>query len=628
MILPLGILSLFQLVFVPGLILTRLMKFRGFWINFLLTIGLSPMFNYLFVFATTTLGIYTQTCVLILFTVEIALLLYFYFPMINKNIEQTINLDMIHQFFSEYLKINAHKVGWRKKIANIIYLSVFLLAVGSILIYIKLYGTQTSSIFSAWDAVFSWDRWAVDWYMNRFPRGTYHYPQLMPANWSMTYQFMGDSRIKFFAKAYAGYIEIFILLIIFILGLLKQKLGYFLGVISTSWLQFALGSRGNGYADSPVAFFALLSIAFIILAQDNKDDAKYIIAGAIFAAGAAVTKQAGFWIVVAYPLLVVLLNWNSGKQKLIPILVKMAIINLVIIVPWYVFTQIQIASGLNVSEIQNVTTLGSQGKNIYEVFISAISLFISRLNNRFLPGIISFIVLSLLLGISYKDKFWGKICSFFIIPYTIIWIFFFCYDIRNLNLIIPLIGLVSGMGLQQIIEYDYPENFINRMNLILSLIKEKFRWCVQKLAHLLLSVKLLYLLIFVLLIFLLPLRYSDSYLIEKAIAKQKLIGTTELNQMLYEYYAENGINGKILSNYVFLGFIPVFNEYYMSGNPSSEVFINQMNNDQVGYVLINPDGMSEDVKNYYDQLLDHNKADLIFKYNLYEFIVLCHGVCK
>jgi hypothetical protein len=31
----------------------------------------------------------------------------------------------------------------------------------------------------------SWDRWAEDWFLNRFPVSAAYYPQLLPTNWSL-----------------------------------------------------------------------------------------------------------------------------------------------------------------------------------------------------------------------------------------------------------------------------------------------------------------------------------------------------------------------------------------------------------------------------------------------------------
>ena len=80
MIATLGILSLIQLFLLPGMIITKYLKIDGFWKNLLIVIGISPFFNYVFVFISTWLGIYTRTTTFILFAVEIILFIYYYFP--------------------------------------------------------------------------------------------------------------------------------------------------------------------------------------------------------------------------------------------------------------------------------------------------------------------------------------------------------------------------------------------------------------------------------------------------------------------------------------------------------------------------------------------------------------------
>ena len=274
MIVTLGILSFAQLVVVPGFIVSRSMKLRGL-INYILFVmPVSLIANYIFVFSATSLGIYNQKIVLLFFVAEFVCIIYLIRQTLNKNLGEILNLQGIASFFKEYLSSRKRVPTWFNQVNNLICITVLGLAVYQLINYVVIYASQINAVFLDWDAVISWDRWAVAWYHGNFPSLTWHYPQLLPTNWSLSYQFMGNSLIKFFAKYLMGIIEICILANIFALGVVKRQAGYFMGVIFTAWLQFAFGSRGNGYADTPVAFMALSTLSCFLLIENNQIEEK------------------------------------------------------------------------------------------------------------------------------------------------------------------------------------------------------------------------------------------------------------------------------------------------------------------------------------------------------------------
>ena len=100
-----------------------------------------------------------------------------------------------------------------------------------------------------------------------------------------------------------------LLLAIFDLYRVTGNLGYLLGVSLTYGLLTAVldvNFLGYGYADLPVATFAFLAVYAFLLgghAPSNSSAWKYLLLGAVFAAGAALTKQAGLIIAAMYPVL-------------------------------------------------------------------------------------------------------------------------------------------------------------------------------------------------------------------------------------------------------------------------------------------------------------------------------------
>ena len=75
----LGIVGIFQVLLFPGLIFRKFFTLpKGFWIRFSAIVGISLIANYLFVFITTILGIFTQITSLIAVALEIIAILYLY----------------------------------------------------------------------------------------------------------------------------------------------------------------------------------------------------------------------------------------------------------------------------------------------------------------------------------------------------------------------------------------------------------------------------------------------------------------------------------------------------------------------------------------------------------------------
>jgi hypothetical protein len=533
MIATLGILSIFQLTLLPGLIFVKLLKIRGFWESLLLCIGISPIFNYGFVLLSTSLGIYTRLLTFILFTIEILLAIYLYFPVLNQSFGKIGKNHSASAFFQGLFKNDINQPGQWLFVVNSIYLMVFIIAAGGVLFYIKSFAFPSNSTFVSWDAVVSWDRWAKDLFHNQLPQRAYHYPQLISANWSLTYQFIGEERVKIFIKAFMGLIEVFIPLTIFALGIIKRDIRYFFGTLFTCLLQAKFGSLSSGYVDSTVAYYALLSIVFLILAQDREDKIRCILFGTLFAAGAAITKQAGFWIVITYIFLVFLQHSELIRQKSHHLLEKIIFIDLVTIMPWYIYKQIQIGMGLDRSEIQYVTTLGSQGKTTLQVITASFDHILLYLNNPIVPAIVVLFLLLILLIFSCKDGFWQKIVAIVIFPYLFIWVFFFSYDIRNLNLIIPLVGLVAGIGMQNIFKFSIflKDKFNTTSIMDIESIVDRI---VKRVETLLAPIRPLVIMPFIVIpILLLPLMFSNAFMIEKSIEDQKDNVDFKINKLLY-----------------------------------------------------------------------------------------------
>ena len=636
MIATLGILSLFQLTFVPGIILVKAFKIQGFWENLLGAIGLSQLFNFLFVVLATLCKAYTQTTTLILFVIEVILLCVLYFPSRNIKFGKIINLDTIRDYFKEYTSNITTSVEWEKKVLTYLYYFIFFIAAIILIKNFIFYVLHPTQVFTVWDAVGSWNKWATQWYQGIFPINTRHYPQLWTANLSLPYQFIGTTQVPYFSKYFANLIDFFIIAIVFVLGLKKKDIGYFFGVIFVSWLMGVFGSQGNGYADSPVAFWGLITVVFLLLAENHKDENKLILLGAFFASGAALTKQTGMAMVLIYPILI-LLRKRSQPKKTIRLMVQSIVIMVLTVLPWYLFKEIQIYLGIDISEISSNVGIVTNNHSWIEIIGAAQKLILTTISNPFFSNTVTFILLIFFAVLSIKDDFWKKVCCLVILPFWIGWMLLISYDTRNLVLIIPLLGISAGVGIRNIlfldltkIKYFFQNEKVRSVlaftNQILSAILKFFStW------------KIWYLLGLIPLLFILPFWISDSRLIKHALIKQRYIGDPYVNQQIYYFKDNYGLDGKILTPYVFLAFLPELDKYTVyspSSNPDSLEFIDKFNDPEVGYVLFDPAWLSDDIHDFIFKLIDENKIKIIMEFEppsqngYYYFATTCHGVCK
>ncbi|MDP3685109.1 MAG: hypothetical protein Q8S01_14370, partial [Ignavibacteria bacterium] len=201
---------------------------------------------------------------------------------------------------------------------------------------------QIGSVFGYWDSVISYNRWATEWSQGVFPTSACEYPQLLPANWSLTYV-LTQSQVVIFAKLIQGVFPILFVLAMFDLGLTLGSAGFLFGVPLSLLLlkKFAVVSLFEGFMDVAVTTFIFL--AFYIIFTDfynNRYSQKTLWLSGILILAAAMTKQPGVLAFGAWVLINFFLHlaknpgkiWNSIKKIFNPVLVFLLLIAL-----WYLF---------------------------------------------------------------------------------------------------------------------------------------------------------------------------------------------------------------------------------------------------------------------------------------------------
>ena len=321
----LGILAILQMTLLPGLLLVKAFRLKlGTLQGLAYCFGLSLIANYAAVLLLTTLGLYRQAVALALVAAEVAAGVWLYRSELLQSWKVTgVSLwnrlsSLLHFLLPDLKSIEEDRSIFDVLVGTATAVFAFF-AITDLFWAVMVFISNVGTVFNSWDAVLSWNRWATEWAQNQFPTGVGLYPQLLPANWSLTYVLINDVHVQFFAKATIPLFLFFILLLFFDLGLNWKSMGAFIGLILTRLIikKFTGDFIAEGYADIPIACMAFLSVYTLIKAKDQSDPAvqrQGIFLGAVFAGGAAVTKQAGVYMLALYPLLAYLLVLRSRRN--------------------------------------------------------------------------------------------------------------------------------------------------------------------------------------------------------------------------------------------------------------------------------------------------------------------------
>ena len=562
------VVSFFQLTFIPGFILFKFLRIKDSTpVKVILySFAFSLFINYLIVYHLTLSGLYTPVSAYIMLAAELILI-------IILAIKGRLKIER-----SLHLKIPS---GFRGLVQNTVPVSISLVLAGSLYFFFSNLG----SVFTHWDAVFSWNRWAIDWYLNDIPDLTYLYPQLIPANWSLSYILMQDHTLQFAAKSIMPLFAVFILFAFYDLYLAKKNVVFILSIFFFSALSllYSLPYIDSGYVDFAVAFFSMVAF-HAILKSDPDDPGSDNIVVLLFATAAAVTKQAGLIILVFSIIWFTWLmiknrkNFSPGKA-IIKILSCIFIILLGLY--WYIIKLIDIARGRDFSSLKFLF-----------VDIHHDATLIQRLTNGLENLRASPVFFLILIALSLFSLFNRRARWFTLgitVPSIIIWGLFFSYDDRNIIVSFPFLAYSASYGTDYLFR-------------ILRLVKLK-EYFVSKFPGLsirrpgvkirLWPGRVLFLLCFLAIlgsIFLVG-AYGDTIKLMQ-IDKQKTIGDPELNQQIYSYKEEYGISGKIITDYYWITVLPDFEGSSLKIFLENDNFVILSNSDS--YELVDPISLIEE----------------------------------
>jgi hypothetical protein len=247
----LGILAVIQTVFLPGFIAFNIFNIKtGSAIQkWIYIFAFSLFLNCALVTILTTAGIYKVSVVLIIIAIEIFIIIYF---LIFKKVKINLNISF-RNLISDYISFIKSLSPSGK--------ATLIIASTIILFYVSLIIANIGTIFYFVDTVnnIHWNTWAIDFSNNIFPKQSSHFPQLIPANWSLSYLIIGEPNVHFFPKSFMPLFFFSNLLMFLDLAISKKRYVYNGGLIIYGLFApiiYNLEFMADGNGDLPVSFFA------------------------------------------------------------------------------------------------------------------------------------------------------------------------------------------------------------------------------------------------------------------------------------------------------------------------------------------------------------------------------------
>ena len=542
MLVLLGTLGSVQALFLPGYIAARALGTRGAVRVATTSMALSLLLNLGVVSALVALGAYRRDVLLPLFALECVLAVW-----VTRRANRVVRLDAgagsasagsaAQESGSAAPRFSLPELAaWAAVVALSAWIASRVVRAGA-------------GIFTGWDDVASWNRWAMDWFRGGFPEHTWHYPQVVPVAWSLTYAFMGTDLVQSFAR---GMMPLFALAGVLVVADLARG-GSRLTYLAAAWFAGTFLARVNnvtaGLADVPVAFFAALALAECV--REPRGEAAPVAAGrpwhiaalrpALFAAGAALTKQAGVYLALLVPALAA--RRRPAGQRLRAAVAGYALIALVV-APWYAIKQAEIASGRETSEVGHVLTGAHGGLAPLERAAAGFARLADIAGG---PATLATLFVLGLLGL--RDRLVRPILLAVAIPFTVMWAFGFSYDPRNLSVALVAWAFGCGSGIAWLLERSRWPGF-STPRLVAATPSRAWGWALAILAGGVLAAAVA--------------RIPDAKLLGHQLRLQRGLGDPEVAGALADLRDAGRLTGKIISDErVLLAYAPGWDSLFV-----------------------------------------------------------------
>ena len=442
----LGSLGLLQNVLLPGLLVNKLFSFKSLSIiqRLLTAFVISLIVNYLLVFSLAAMHIYTRAVLFALILAEIAALIYLY----RNSLTQPLRVTEGKIAAGLADTLTPIKTLTFKSPTEWMWIISGCAALSGVLWSFHLVRLNIGTVFNGWDTLYSWNTYAEIWALNEVPQVGGMYPQLIPANWSISYVLTGENKMQMFNTILPPLFFVMIQTMLFDLGYDKgtsrpkpENIGFFsAAVICRFAMKKLMGDHlFDGYMDVPAAAICLLSFYVVLKAKDQDIEHKKnaVLHGVIFASSAAITKQSGFIALITIPFTIHFLIpgvWKemSTKEKRAAILTPF-----VIVFPWYL-----LCIYLN--------TFGPERELVAQGILDYNHTFDTRYRLRLALstlGKYKYCFIFAFISLLFVKKHYRVPLALYTLPLTVIWAVTYSYDARNIASVLPFVSLLCGFGI-------------------------------------------------------------------------------------------------------------------------------------------------------------------------------------
>jgi hypothetical protein len=602
----LGLCSILQIVFLPGFLILRGLRLDvGPVRTWIWSFALSLVVNHVLVLGLVLLKIYRAPVMYGIFAAEMVALVWTSRRLLFEPVAKVLHLrgpwyETLHD------NLRRAMADRRAAVRLVVLTAVWML----VLAYAAAEFSQFGAIFTSSDTVACWNRWAIEWAQGMIPHGTGEFPQLLPCNYSLTYVFIGDTGLWFFAKAIAFLFCLLLLAGILDLYYQTGMFGYVLGVAFTYGLLWAFiryRNLSSGSADVPLAFMAMASVSALIFARRAKDrlKLKYVLLGAALAGGTALTKQGGVAMALLYPLLAWLIVYRRGSpapssnRQTVGAMIGAVLIPLVLIGPWYTYKVSQFVKGSD----QPVLWSMIQDRHADRTPLERVG-YAELLIEKHIPFAVWIVIVPLLL-LALWDPVHRWLVMLVILPFFFVWSVGFSYETGNLAMIAPLAGVAMGLGLMQ---FGPSRRRPPRRVPDAAERATGGPWSLRVVHVVGLGVVL-------------AVVANGSFTRESLAGLQqdlqRQVGSPEVNERLYEFAGRHGFHGDILSDYSTLTWLP---EIGQRCRPIAEADLNEFRkayeDPGVECALLQA-WQTPEIQAYLDHAVEHGSTRLEFEFSDY-----------
>jgi hypothetical protein len=457
-------------------------------------------------------------------------------------------------------------------------------------IFLDNFGT----VFDGWDAVYSWNRWAGVWFDGDFPLDSRFYPQLIPANWSLTYMFLGETTVQMFAKSIMPLFVLGIFLQLFDLGVSLRQPGFFVGIVLFRSLivRFIGVEINNGYVDTAAAFFALLPFYTIFKAQAAKTEPERLnlwALGFFFAAAASVAKQPGVLIVPVYLILAYILLLRPNRdgqlgQNIRRSMLMQTTIAMLVPLSWYGYKLFVIYQGVDESEVLLNAAYAAQAHGNVGLAMQVIQAV-----RNFGVYLVLFPLILITLPLLPPLIRW--LFVLLILPFPIVWALMASYTTRNLAIVLPILAVASGLAVEALVR------LVSKLSIQLQIGKWRFALFPAALSILLLVMAT---------------SYPENRIRTEDMAARQEVFSPSLNREMQRLFSEDP-DAQILTNY------PV---EYISGVENSQVsflytdaneFARMIQNREITHLLVPSTGVNAEILSRIEQLVADGRLTFLLQ---------------